>query len=77
MSAARLIPVPPPADLLIHQGPGADPELRTDRVSAALRKAPHRPLAERFPALSAPPPSAPPASADAPASASSAPAATP
>ncbi|MFF5716901.1 winged helix-turn-helix transcriptional regulator [Streptomyces buecherae] len=74
--------LPPPADLLIHQGPGADPELRTDRVSAALRKAPHRLLTELFPSPSTPAsaplaPADPPAPADAPASAPSAPAATP
>ncbi|MFE6776074.1 winged helix-turn-helix transcriptional regulator [Streptomyces sp. NPDC057702] len=45
---------PPPADLLIRQGPGADPTLRADRVSAALRKGPHRLLTELFPPPSAP-----------------------
>ncbi|MEU1677062.1 helix-turn-helix domain-containing protein [Streptomyces roseifaciens] len=42
--------VPPPADLLIRQGPGADATLRDDRVSTALRRGPHRLLTDLFPA---------------------------
>ncbi|MBH1935255.1 helix-turn-helix transcriptional regulator [Streptomyces sp. AV19] len=39
---------PSPADLTIRQGPGADPTLRDDRVSAALRRGPHRLLTDLF-----------------------------
>ncbi|MFI0979749.1 winged helix-turn-helix transcriptional regulator [Streptomyces sp. NPDC021093] len=39
---------PPPEDLLIRQGPGADPTLRDDRVSVALRNGPHRLLTDLF-----------------------------
>ncbi|MBZ4318977.1 winged helix-turn-helix transcriptional regulator [Streptomyces huiliensis] len=41
--------VPPAADLVIRQGPGADPTLRDDRVSEALRRKPHRLLTDLFP----------------------------
>lgn len=40
---------PPPGDLVIRQGPGADPAMRDDRVSVALRRRPHRLLTELFP----------------------------
>jgi DNA-binding HxlR family transcriptional regulator len=41
--------MPPPTDIVIQQGPGADPTLRTDRVSQALRSGPHRLLTDLFP----------------------------
>ena len=41
--------VPPPADLTVRQGPGADPTLRHDRVSEALNRGPHRLLTPLFP----------------------------
>ncbi|MFI7102809.1 winged helix-turn-helix transcriptional regulator [Streptomyces sp. NPDC050161] len=41
--------VPPPADLAVRQGPGADPGLRDDRVSAVLRGGPHRLMTDLFP----------------------------
>ncbi|MFC5724732.1 winged helix-turn-helix transcriptional regulator [Streptomyces gamaensis] len=41
---------PPPGELTIRQGPGADASLRDDRVSVALRRGPHRLLTELFPA---------------------------
>ncbi|MFF8958175.1 winged helix-turn-helix transcriptional regulator [Streptomyces sp. NPDC014894] len=41
--------VPPPGDLLVRQGPGADSSLRDDRVSVALRGGPHRLLTDLFP----------------------------
>ena len=41
--------LPLPADLVIRQGPGANPDLRSDRVSRALRAQPHRLLTPLFP----------------------------
>ncbi|SDK10404.1 transcriptional regulator, HxlR family [Actinopolyspora mzabensis] len=40
---------PGPGELLVREGPGADPTLRDDRVSAALRRGPHRLLTNPFP----------------------------
>jgi DNA-binding HxlR family transcriptional regulator len=45
---ARCEEVPGPADITIRNGPGADPTLRNDRVSVALRAGPHRLLTPLF-----------------------------
>ncbi|MGW6455085.1 winged helix-turn-helix transcriptional regulator [Streptomyces sp. NPDC055078] len=41
--------LPPPGDLVVRQGPGADASLRDDRVSVGLRAGPHRLLTDLFP----------------------------
>ena len=43
--------IPGPADLVIRNGPGADPTLRQDPVSMALRRRPHRLLTPLLPNL--------------------------
>ena len=40
--------LPGPADVAVRNGPGADPTLRDDRVSVALRAGPHRLLTPLF-----------------------------